>query len=252
MEVHVFEETDSTNNVLKKMTGEPAEYIAAVTSKQTAGRGRKGHSFVSPKGGLYLSLLYHPKEDSDEAVYLSRTTLAAAVSTVEAIELTFGIRTEIKWVNDIYCNGKKAGGILCEAPRNIDGSLAGIIIGIGINCGSYDLPDELKDTACTLGIEDPDLETLTANILNRLVYWIHHLKDPVLLNKYRSKSFLLGKKVSFVQNGIRYEGVAEDINEDGNLVVAGSEDAGMVLNSGEVSLSSWSDVEDHENLGRRR
>jgi len=46
MEVHVFEETDSTNNVLKKMTGEPAEYIAAVTSKQTAGRGRKGHSFA--------------------------------------------------------------------------------------------------------------------------------------------------------------------------------------------------------------
>ena len=233
--VIVYEVTDSTNTRARDMLmhGAPAPFLLAA-EEQTAGRGRHGNSFFSPDSGLYYSLVIKP-ENYESAV--AKTTIAAAVSLQEAILETAGISCGIKWVNDLYLNRKKVAGILCEAPRLPSGDPAGIIIGIGINIAQKEFPEELKDKAGSLNRPDLDRNILTAVLTDRLLYWCGCLESPELMKAYKDASVLLGKEVSFVQNGKTITGIAEDINTDGNLIVHA--DRTYVLNSGEISLTSW-------------
>ena len=179
--------------------------------------------------------MIQPKE---EKTALAKTTIAAAVSLQEAILETTGINCDIKWVNDLYLNGKKIAGILCEAPRDKENRLSGIIIGIGVNISQREFPEELKDKAGSLNLPDLDRNILAAVLTKRLLYWCDHLNDSELIDAYKKHSFLLGKEVSFIKNGETITGTAVDINEDGNLIVA-NEKQQYVLSSGEVSITSW-------------
>ena len=234
-DVTVYTVTDSTNTRAREMMleGKKAPFLVA-SEEQTGGRGRHGNSFFSPDSGLYYTLVIQP-ENLDLAI--QKTTLAAAVSLYEAILETIGIACGIKWVNDLYLDGRKIAGILCEAPRSKNNEIMGIIIGIGINIAANEFPEELKDKAGSLNRPDLDRSLLTAVLTDRLMHWTAKLDSPELIEAYRSHSFLIGKDVSFVQNGTEISGTVTDINEEGNLVV----DAGQtyVLSSGEVSLKSW-------------
>ena len=105
-DIHVYQSVPSTNTLLKRWAEEgAAEGCVAVAEEQTAGRGRRGRSFYSPRGtGLYLSVLLRPTQRAEAALQI---TTAAAVATAEAIEQVSGLPCEIKWVNDIYRGGKK-------------------------------------------------------------------------------------------------------------------------------------------------
>ncbi len=238
MQVFAFSEIDSTNNFVKKLiTTERIDMpVLAVTGRQTAGRGRLGHSFFSPEGGLYMTLSVVPK---DEMLSMQKMTVAAAVAAVEAIREMTGITCGVKWVNDLYFQEKKLAGILCEAPRRADGSLAGIVCGIGINVYQKEFPEELKEIAISLGDSEIDRNVLAANFVKRMLYWNEHLDSRELMDAYRAYSFLLGRRVSFVRDGKEEVGTASDIRDDGNLVITLDNGEVVSLNSGEISLSSW-------------
>ena len=233
--IQTFPVIDSTNTYARKLLSEGLKPpLLLCADEQTAGRGRRGNSFYSPLSGLYYTLVIQPK-DIYEAI--SRMTIAAAVSTRYAIEKTTCISCDIKWVNDLYLNNRKIGGILCEAPRNGHNELQGIIIGIGINIDQKVFPEELKFKAGSLNCPDLDRNKLAAELTKQLLYWAEHLGSEELLQEYKKHSFLLGKEVSFVLNGTEHTGIASDINNEGNLIVHG--DSTWILSSGEVSLKSW-------------
>ncbi len=233
--IYIYDEIGSTNQRARELLQEGTPHGTMVLAeKQTAGRGRHGHSFFSPQSGLYYTLIIHPK---DENTALAKTTVAAAVSLREAVQQTAGIECGIKWVNDLYLDGKKIAGILCEAPRDRDGRLLGIVIGIGVNVSQEEFPEEIRDTAGSLQRPDLDRNVLAAVLSERLLYWCERLNSSELMEKYKEYSFLLGRKVSFVIDGVCHTGTAEDINTDGNLVVRAEKE--YVLSSGEISLESW-------------
>ena len=106
IKIQVFGEVDSTNNIAKKWANDGAEEgLVAIAAAQTAGRGRKGRRFESPENnGIYLSLVLRPEFSAEDSLYI---TVAAAVAAAKAIERESGNEARIKWVNDVFCSGKK-------------------------------------------------------------------------------------------------------------------------------------------------
>ena len=224
------EETGSTNADCRAYAEEYDGDFVVLAEKQNAGRGRRGRDFYSPKDGFYFSMCVNARTGK-EILY----TLVCAVAAAEALECC-GQKTEIKWVNDLYQNGKKAAGILCEAVRSKeDFSLQKVIIGIGINVSEDPFPEELKDKAVRL--ENIDREQLGALLSDALLKWLQAPEEEVL-KEYRRRSFLIGKEVFYELNGNEKNGRVTDINDKGNLVVMTPEGVD-VLSSGEISLKNW-------------
>ncbi|MBQ1325782.1 MAG: biotin--[Solobacterium sp.] len=232
--VTVLDTVDSTNTLARELLhqgAQPPFLILAET--QTAGRGRQGHSFFSPQSGLYYSLTL----PGDERTAVSDATLAAAVSLQQSIASCAGISCGIKWVNDLYLEERKVAGILCESPRLADGTVPGIIIGIGVNIAQKEFPEDLRGKAGSLQCPDLDRNILAADLTERLLYWCTPGRHKDLLEQYRRHCFILGRTVSFVRDGITITGTAAGINDSGNLIVDAGETC--ILNSGEISLRSW-------------
>ena len=143
--IQVLEKVDSTNNAAKLINAcEPPRIIVA--NEQTKGRGRLGRNFYSPPGtGLYMTIAFCPDFGLDKAMLV---TTIAAVAVCRAIEQVTGLYPKIKWVNDIYLNGKKVSGMMTEAQSNFEtGNIDKIILGIGVNCFPGSFPEELSDIA---------------------------------------------------------------------------------------------------------
>ena len=234
-----FSELPSTNDEAKKYVEESGELPALIMAeRQSAGRGRLGRSFYScDNTGLYMTLVFKAPDFEERCL---RITSLAAVSAVEAIRRLFGLKVEIKWVNDIYLYSKKAGGILAESFF-VDGERY-IALGFGINLYT-DFPDELKGIAISLFGSYTDSYTLNTqrNALARLIaenFFAALEADDVTpyIEKYRAFSCVLGNEVVFVENGVSYEGVAYDIDSQGYLYVRLSDGSSRTLSSGEITL----------------
>ena len=152
--IEVHEALDSTNRLAAERARQGApEGTVIVAAEQTAGRGRFGRSFHSPRGsGLYLSVVLRPRLAYEDALLITTT---AAVAVAEAIETLYpeGPAPRIKWVNDILLGGKKLAGILTEASLDMEsGQIAAIVLGIGLNvyppAGGF--PEELREIATAL------------------------------------------------------------------------------------------------------
>lgn len=144
-----FDTIDSTNLEARRMIklSDPRvrELFLVVASEQTAGRGRQGKSFYSPKGsGIYMTIAL-PAEDIPSGIVTLTCRVGIAVS--KAIDDEFGCHTGIKWVNDIFLAGRKICGILCEAVSGEGGKPSHILIGIGINISTEEFPDDIKGSA---------------------------------------------------------------------------------------------------------
>ena len=137
-----FDEIESTNDFAKEKAKTENSNFTVTASLQTKGRGRKGRTFFSPKGaGLYLSIAVNLNISFEE---FPKITTYTAVCVARAIEKLTSLKIDIKWVNDLYVNGKKLCGILTE------GSFSGektyfVIIGIGVNLLKSSFPEEIKD-----------------------------------------------------------------------------------------------------------
>lgn len=228
-EIFVFSELDSTNSEavrrLRQGCRTPALFLA---EKQTAGRGRRGRSFFS-EGGLYMTVALSEKNLDTVGI----TTLAAVVVS-ESIEELTGIKTGIKWVNDLYFGDKKICGILCEMVKEPEPEKElGTIVGIGVNLNIKTFPKEISSIAGSIYV-DISREVLAAKITDRL---LNELNNPTNhIERYKSRSLVLGKVVSFEQNGETRIGTAIDIAESGGLIIATEGGKNETLSSGEISL----------------
>ena len=214
--------------------------VLVVADMQEAPRGRFNRPFFAlEKAGIYMSLLLKPETQLHE---LPQYTVLMAVAVAEAIDSLIGVETQIKWVNDIYLNGKKIVGILSEAMMDVESnSLKHVIIGMGINFSvpQEKFPAELQEKATSLFADRTPTVTrnqLIIEIWNRFFDLLEQ-KDAAYLAVYREKSFVLGKQVTFQRQNQQYTGKAVAISETGELIVdLGSET--LALSSGEISLSA--------------
>lgn len=233
-----FKEIDSTNNEAKRYVTEGGTLPALILSeRQTEGRGRLGRSFFSSDNkGVYITVVFKaPTEDA-----FLRVTAISAVCASESIKELFGIPTEIKWVNDIYYKSKKVGGILAESFVFNDERY--VAVGFGINLYTQ-LPEELRDIAISLFPEYPDSYTLNmqrdalANLIaEKLLCALEKDDLSSYIDKYRKLSCVIGKNITYVENGCEYSGFADDINADGALEVKLDDGTVKYLASGEISV----------------
>lgn len=238
----VFVSVDSTNNVcIKKAKAGEREGYVAVAGAQTAGRGRRGRLFYSPAdSGLYMSVLLRP--DGYSATQAQRLTTAAAVSVSEAIEKLSGKKADIKWVNDIFVDGKKVCGILSEAVCAVpDGKLEYVVVGIGINvyAPSGGFPPEIKETAGCV-FDEPAVglkDQLAAEVLERLMAYYNDLLGDYCYDEYRSRSLVIDKDVMVINSdGTSLKVHVLDLDRDFGLMVRYPDGSEEVLRSGEISL----------------
>lgn len=234
----LLEETDSTNRMARELAQKGAPEGAVVVAKgQTAGYGRMGRPFFSPKGsGLYCSVVLRPDPKGFDA---SRVTVTAAVAVAEAVEQVLGISLLVKWVNDLYYCRKKVCGILAQGFS--EGENFACILGIGLNVYA---PKEgfgaLDPIAGALLEGEPDpkiMDRLRTEILER--FFARYRGDfAPCLEEYRRRSFLTDKTVTVVQGEKRLRGIVRGIDERGALLV---EIGGTVtaFSSGEIALEDY-------------
>lgn len=236
-----FLEIDSTNRYLKELAAAGApEGTVVIANKQSAGRGRLGRSFFSPEEkGIYMSILLRPEIELQRSVLI---TSMAAVAVARAVEKVSGIPAQIKWVNDIFIHQKKVCGILTEAGINAEtGSLDYAVLGIGINVGSMEFPEELQNIATSVSNEcgrEVSKEELTEKVLKELEGLYPTLWDGSFLKESKARSILLGKEISVLDAevpGGAYQAKAVELDDMGHLVIE-RDGRREVLNSGEVSV----------------
>lgn len=236
--LRVVDEIPSTNTALCALAREGAPHgTVLIAASQTAGRGRRGRSFFSPDGtGLYISVLLRPTIPAARAV---RITTAAAVAAAEAIADTVGVQTQIKWVNDLYLDGRKVAGILTESALGADGNLAYAVLGIGINivppAGGF--PAEIADIAgAILPAPAEDCRArLAASFLSQFFRRYGEIAQevPAYMEEYRRRCFVIGRRVEVLRGEERYGADAISVDDDAGLVVRRDDGTREVLSSGE-------------------
>ncbi len=237
IEIIVLRETDSTNNEAKRRLTAGLNGTALITAEQqTGGRGRRGRAFSSPPGtGVYITLAVSADAAISDAV--SSTTRAATAAAAALEELT-GREIKIKWVNDLYLDGKKISGILTEAVSDFEtGVTQTLIIGIGINLKSEGLPEELRDIAGAIDDEKITRCELIGRVAGAILDIVSDLKDKSYIEEYKARSMVLGREVTFSGGGFEaVTGRAIDIDGDGGLVVRLPDGTEKTLRSGEITL----------------
>ena len=237
-ELEIHERLDSTNNRAKTLAAAGAKHgMTVIADSQTGGRGRMGRSFFSPEhSGIYMTVILKPAISPDKAGLL---TSLAAVAAARAVEKVSGADVKIKWVNDLYAGGKKICGILSEAGLGMEtGRLDWAVVGIGINTAKMVFPEELRETASSVGNETgtaPDRNRLIAEILNEMEELYGDLETGAFLTESRKRSNVIGREITVITAGKQFPARAVDIDEEGRLIVETGEGR-TVLNSGEVSL----------------
>lgn len=243
--VEYRESVGSTNELAKQLAraGGP-EGLLVIADEQTAGKGRLGRSWSTPKGAaLAMSLVLRP----DLPPYLApRVTLVAAVAVAEAVRDVAGVAAGIKWPNDIQVEARKLCGILTEMEAEVE-RIAFVVCGIGVNVNldRADMPAEFRETATSLMLERGgrlERAPLAAAILARFETGYDSLvrgRFDQVLDRWRRLSVTLGQQVRVlsVSGAPTLEGTAVDVDEDGALLVRASAtgEEHRVL-AGEVSL----------------
>lgn len=240
--IHIFETLDSTNNKAKDMALKGALHGTVVIAEaQTAGKGRLGRSFVSPQGsGIYMSMVLRIGSDISKAVLI---TTAAAVSVCKAVRSVTGVDAGIKWVNDIYLNSRKICGILAEAVTNVKtGELDSVVVGIGVNFCSIDkssYPDDVLERITWL-YDGTEAETtrsrLAAAIIDEVIVQCSSITDRSFIDYYKKHAIMLDKDVICIRGNERWQAHTVDIDDNGGLIVRGTDGKLQTLSSGEISI----------------
>jgi BirA family transcriptional regulator, biotin operon repressor / biotin---[acetyl-CoA-carboxylase] ligase len=216
---------ESTNDLARELAAAGAPSGTVVTAEQQlAGRGRQGREWTAPPGkALLYSAVLRPLQRRHLLL-----PLAVPVAVAEAAEAVTPARCAIKWPNDIWIEGRKCAGVLIEA-RPQDGWA---VIGVGLNVAiePQEFPAELRESATSLG-DGASVEAALAALNESLDRWVAADEDEVL-GAFRGRDALRGRDVSWEQGS----GVADGIDERGNLVVVTAGGDRLALGSGEVTL----------------
>lgn len=241
-EIIVFPETDSTNTRAKDLAAKGApEGTLVIAERQTAGRGRKGRSWLSPEGGgIYSSLILRPAIPPNE---VSAITLLTAVVVVETLRTLTPLRPKIKWPNDILINGKKIAGILTEMSMEMD-SVDYIIVGIGLNVNTplTGFTEELQQIATSIFIETNKRWERSSLIREYLkwyeIYYDIFKKDGFTSIAGRWKAFtdIIGKRVTVDMTSQKITGDVVDVDNTGVLIIRDAKGEMHRIYSGDVIL----------------
>ncbi len=239
-QLYFCDEVDSTNNDIRKRAREgEKEGTVVVAEIQTAGKGRRGKTWQSPKGtGIWFSILLRPNITPPEAPLL---TLLAGLAVCRAVQQQTGLEAQIKWPNDILIAGKKICGILTELDAEMD-SVHFIITGIGINVNIESFPEELQQTATSLKIEKGEnisrKKILIAVIEEFEKIYLQYEKECSFLTfreEYKKNCINIGKELKVLsKQPFTAKGI--DITEQGELIVEKSTGERVTVLSGEVSI----------------
>lgn len=211
-----------------------------VADMQTAGRGRRGKSWSSPPGtNLYFTLILRPKLPPDKA---SMMTPVMGLAVAEGIRRTCGLEALIKWPNDVVVNGRKVCGMLAEMSIERD-FIHYVVIGVGINVGLQEFPEEIANMAASLqeecGREVPRAELL-ANVMRVFEEYYENFMErgnlSGLMEQYNSLLVNKDREVRVLDPKGEFQGIARGVNELGELLVQRQDGSLTEVYAGEVSV----------------
>ncbi len=230
---YFYEEIDSTNSEAKRLlsSGHKAPF-AVIAARQSGGRGRRGRSFVSAEGGVYFSLVLK----NEGAMKVEKVTTQAAIGISRAID-SLGFSSSIKWVNDIYVDGRKCVGILTEGVVNLEENMISeVVIGIGTNYTTSEFPAELKDIVTSLYPDGNPPLSRSAFLALEIKEVMKALMEESYIDEYRSKCLVLSKEINVIKNDVIRPAFALDLDDEAHLIVRYEDGSVEHLSSGDVSI----------------
>ena len=245
-QAYYFDTIDSTQNQALKMADDEANNGSViVASKQTGGRGRSGRKWISPKGGIWISIILQPKFD------ISITTLfpiASALALSIAIEKTFSINPELKWPNDLTIKGKKVAGMLVDVALESN-KIENLVLGVGINfdVNVKEIEKALKGTPNFYGVasltdqkkEIKPIKLVQAFLveLERIYKLLETKQTKKIISDWTSRSSTIGKNVELNTSDAKIKGKAIRIDDDGALVVSENGKSNRIIAGDIIHLS---------------
>lgn len=228
-QAYYFDSVDSTQNQALEMADEHEnEGAVIIAEKQTGGKGRSGRKWASPKGGIWLSLILHPKFD------ISITTLfpiASALALSKSIERVFEISPELKWPNDLTIKGKKIAGMLVDVSLESN-RIEKLVLGVGINfdVDAKEIEKMLKNTpnfygVASLGnynkeVKATHLVQVFFSELEKIYELLNKKNTKKIISEWTKRSSTIGKEVEIDTTNGKIKGKATKIEEDGSLVIS--------------------------------
>jgi BirA family biotin operon repressor/biotin-[acetyl-CoA-carboxylase] ligase len=221
-DIQYFKETESTNIIAREIAGSVEEGTVVIAESQTGGRGRMGRKWISPEGGIWLSIIIKPKI---QPLYASRITLLAGVSVAKTIR-SYGLPAKIKWPNDVLINGKKVCGILTEIEAEID-LIEFCVVGIGIdaNVDTESFPEEARETSTSLkkelgsGINRVEFVQKLLEEFESLYLKFQRDGFSPILEEWRNMSATIGEWVKITTQARTIYGEAIGVDSEGALVL---------------------------------
>jgi BirA family transcriptional regulator, biotin operon repressor / biotin---[acetyl-CoA-carboxylase] ligase len=240
--IHYFDEIDSTQEAARELAAEgTAQGAVVIAERQRAGRGRMGRAWHSPPGvNLYVTIIIRPPIEMPDVPCLS---LVAGVAAAEALETEAPGIVALKWPNDVWLKGRKAGGIIAEAVTDARNQLACVLLGIGLNLNlaAADIPAELRDKATSVRIATGrpcDRIELANSLFSRLdSRYMETLAHgfAAVRPAWERFSALTGKRVTIVDAKRGQTGIVKGIDDCGALML----DTGRRIEriaAGEISI----------------
>ena len=220
--IQYFKETESTNIIAREIANSVEEGTVVIAESQTQGRGRLGRKWLSPEGGIWLSIILKPRI---QPLYASRITLLAGVAVAKTIR-SLGLPAKIKWPNDVLINGKKVCGILTEIEAEID-IIDYCVVGIGIdaNVDTESFPEDFRESSTSLKKE-------LGNSINRIEFVqklllefealylkFQHDEFSSILEEWRDMSATIGEWVKITTQTRTIYGEAIGVDNEGALIL---------------------------------
>ena len=224
--VYYFDTIDTTQNFAMKIASKSNENGTVVISKkQTGGRGRMKRKWKSPAGGIWMSIILHPKFDVS---YATLVPIATSLALCIAIEKILKIKPELKWPNDVTLKGKKVAGILVDTSI-VSNEIENMVLGIGINfkIKPNEIANTMKKTPNFYGVA-----TLTKKnekalpLIQQFLYELENILQLIsssyikkITSEWTKRSSTIGRNVSIVTNDGKLNGKAIKIDSDGALII---------------------------------
>jgi BirA family transcriptional regulator, biotin operon repressor / biotin---[acetyl-CoA-carboxylase] ligase len=237
-EAYYFDSIDSTQNQAMKMVNDlKTEGVIIIAEKQTGGRGRSGRKWISPKGGIWFSIILHPKFG------ISNTTLfpiASSLALSIAIQKTCKVSTELKWPNDLTIKGKKLAGMLIDASFESN-KIENLILGVGINfsVNIKEIEKLLKNTPNFYGVtslneqknKTTQMELIQSFLLEleKVYEQLNKNQTKKIIVEWTKRSSTIGKKVEINTNDGIIKGEAIKLDDDGGLIIKGKDKINKVI-----------------------
>lgn len=207
----------STNAYLLQQPMRDQQWSVVVAQQQTQGRGQRDHQFVSPIGGLYLSLLMPVRDPACFNAF--QQTAAAGVALAETIQALLHYEVQLKWVNDVYNRRQKLAGILTEGYLDVTGRLSGVVVGVGLNFSSTIETEHIGNLRALVVAQQVTINQFSAQYLNRL-YTLLQLPALELTRRYQRWTPLVGRKLQSIA-GQPVKGLSVSaLKPDGTLILS--------------------------------